>query len=270
MIWLLGDSIFHGFALGRFPQAYSPEEIAAEPMWPLRSPASMMNLLLGEGTAELGGITGLPDPRMIESGQAALHRKLETGQIRPGPDQVVLLDVGHHAETPETHGEQWLSWRRAVTAGQPIDLFICTGFDGLAYREKKGTLIGGAPLSIFAHDERFNGALIEAATAEGEFVGTTRVIDVAGPLEAFQQTAMGLGASAYLKDGIHLNIWGQLCLSATICRAVAPDRRLRPAPVRQLIKQTWPAVTESSPAPDRKSAMALVDAALGIAPAPER
>lgn len=260
MIWLFGDSIFRGFALGRFPEAYAPEEIEAEPLWPLRAPASMINLMAGEEITALAGLTGLPDPQMIAMGKKDLQRGIDRGMIKPG-DSLVFLDVGFHAADPETHRQQWLEVRRNAVADRPFRAFLCTGFDGLTASHRAKRASRGQDTKLFEHDAAFNRAVVEAACAPGDYKGETFVIDTGQAMSDFDAAAGRVGGSAYLSDGVHLNLWGQLRLSVAIGRAVAPDLKLRPGPVRRLLKQTWPAVQGPTGVADPRSALALVEAA---------
>ena len=102
-VWLFGDSIFRGAAIGRFPEDYAPEEAAAEPLWPMRSPAAVMNLLLGEEAVAFGGVTGLPDG--VDKAVRELSERLYWGPVAPA-DTLVFLDVGQHAEDPDVHEAQ--------------------------------------------------------------------------------------------------------------------------------------------------------------------
>jgi hypothetical protein len=242
-VWLYGDSIFRGAALGRFPDLHTPEEIAAEPMWPARAPAEMMNLVLGQDAVRLGGITGLPD----KTGKAVrvLARRLNAGLIGP-EDVVVFLDVGAHADH-DAHEAQWLALRRAVVEEHPVRLIMCEGFDN-----------GAKGRESFRHDlpiggRSANDALRAAAARPIEGPGRTSLLELSAPIADFhRRIAQDFGASAFRKDGVHLSVLGQMKLCALILAEALPRAPIDPAPLLELVSGRPEAAGAPSPEAARK------------------
>ena len=238
-VWLCGDSIFRGAALDRFPDEYAAAEIEAEPLWPLRSPAAVMNLVLGEDLVRLGGVTGLPDT--ADKAALLLDRQLAAGEIGPA-DVIVFLDVGPHAQDPDQHERQWLALRTAAAGRHPVHLVMCGGFDDGA----RGRIdqMHDRPFGARSH----NDAVRAAATAEGTFAGRTSFLDLAAPLAAFDRDIGGrFGGRAYQADGVHLTHWGQMRLCALILAAALPDRALDLGGLMGLVAERWRALGAASP-----------------------
>ncbi len=232
-IWLFGDSIFRGAALGRFPDEYSSEEIAADPLWPVSSPAAVMNLALGEDLVKLGGVTGLPDG--VEKAVRRLAAFLNSGSVQRG-DTVVFLDVGHHARDPDRHQAQWLALRSAAVAEYPIELIMCGGFDDGAQGDH------ACQHDIAFEGRSHNDAVRAAATAAMITVGHTRFLELSPPLQAFNRwTLERFGLSAYRRDGIHLNLWGQMRLCGLILDVAAPGRRRDAKAMQSVVDGIWQA-----------------------------
>ncbi len=214
-VWLFGDSIFRGAAIGRFPEDYAPEEAAAEPLWPMRSPAAVMNLLLSEDVVAFGGVTGLPDG--VDKAVRELSERLRAGAIGPA-DTLVFLDVGHHAEDPDVHEAQWRALlRQAAVAEHPVRLIMCGGFDN-----------GPRGRAACMHDRPIGGrsandAVRAAAAAPGGDRGDTRFLALAAPLRAYHhrlKVALRRGGlSPRRRPSQHLGA----------AEALRPDYRRRPA-----------------------------------------
>lgn len=249
-VWLFGDSIFRGAAIGRFPEDYSPEEAAAEPLWPMRSPATVMNLLLGEEAARFGGITGLPDG--VDKAVRELSERLRSGVIA-GSDTLVFLDVGRHAENPDVHQAQWRALRDAAATDYPIQLVMCGGFDN-----------GARGRAACMHDRTIgersaNDAVRTAAVAPANHRGETRFLPLAASLQAFHHgLKRRFGVTAYRRDGVHLNVWGQLKLCALILDAALPGRTLDRARLEDVVAGRWAAMGARSP----ETALAMAGMAL--------
>ncbi len=244
VFWLFGDSIFHGLALRRYPERWTLEEIAAEPLWPFRSPGAMINLRLkglglleedatgvalkGQRVACFAGSCGQPE----KTGAAALRIKnlIEESTIRPG-DKIAFLDAGPHTSDPDRYEAQWLTMRRLVTEDHDLTLLMCTAFENLAEdsrdflgefrREQAMYSIGWPPGSS---GRSHNDATRAAALAPLEGRGKTRLIDMAKRLTAFKKmSAETCGAAVYLKDNVHLNVWGNMRLAAELMHEAWPD-----------------------------------------------
>lgn len=246
-IWLFGDSIFRGAALDRFPDEYTPEQAGDEPLWPLRAPAEVINLALGEQVAVLAGNTGLP------TGVDKCERRLAKALRRQvaAHDIVVFLDVGPHAEDPAEHAAQWLRLRRTVVAEHPVRLIMCGGFDD-----------GARGQPALQHPPVFNAAVRAAAEAPIPSAGRTSFLELQAPLSAFDRMLTArFGVSAYRADGVHLNVWGQARLCALLLDACGLGGRLAPAPVRAALAGAWAAAGAPSAAAAREMA-ALVFASI--------
>ncbi len=237
-LWLFGDSIFRGAALGRFPDEHSPAQIVAEPLWPLRSPAAVMNLMLGEEVVRHGGVTRLPGG--VDKAAAALRRRFGPGGIGPS-DTVVFLDVGPHAGDPDRHEAQWRTLRRAASGEHPVRLLMCGGFDHGARGKRmcQHDLVFGA--------RSHNDAVRAAAEAEVDEAGATSFLDLSGPLNAHHHSmAERFSVGAYRPDGVHLNVWGQVRLCALVLAAAFPDRPLSATALLAFASGHWPAMGAGS------------------------
>jgi tetratricopeptide (TPR) repeat protein len=200
---LFGDSVFEG----------SVTDIADDKddaLRELQSPAAIMNLAAGRPFARLAGATGFPDN--VEAAAAGIEAQLAAGQIVPG-DTVVLLDVGPHAMDTARHEADWLRLRRAATAAHDVRLVMCGGFDN-----------GGRGLRNLVHEAPLDGrspndAVRAAAIAPGDFAGDTHFLELAAPLKSLHGRLAGSRRSAFLVDGVHLTVWGQICLALLVLRA---------------------------------------------------
>ncbi len=248
-VWLFGDSVFRGAALAKFPDLYSAEEAAAEPLWPLRSPARVMNILLGEMVVRLGGNTGLPD--RVEKCALKLEARIAQGGVAAG-DQVVMLDIGRHFEDPDRHEA---AWRRLRAAARPARVILCEAFGAGARgrREAQHDALYGA--------RSHNDALKAAALAPGEDAAAW--LPLAAAIADFHETlGRCWSLSAFQKDEAHVTQWGQMRLAALIAQAAFPGRPLDGPRLAALAARLWRPLG----APDPASAAEI--AALAVAPAP--
>jgi tetratricopeptide (TPR) repeat protein len=202
---LFGDSVLKG----------AVTEISGDPapsLDSIRSPSAIMNLAAGREIARFAGITGIPKNASFAAAEMA--KVFASGQIAPG-DAVVFLDVGPHAMDTASHEADWLLLRRTATATHPVRLIMCGGFDdgamGRRDLQHEAPLDGRSP----------NDAVRAAATASGSFRGETRFLDLAAPLRrAKQAMARRTPHSPYFRDGVHLSVWGQICVSLLILRTL--------------------------------------------------
>jgi hypothetical protein len=195
-LWLFGDSIFHGYGFRRKLAAY-------EPVWPVRAPAPMIDLMLGEPFAILAGLTSIPD----HVDDAAARLEAMVGRIIGPADTILMLDVGGHSYDPDLHERQWLQLRAAVRAHPGLTL-ICEGFDFGAGGHKRR--IHSKPIG----GRSPNDAVLAAAMAPLDQAGRTRFVPVFKPLLRYHHALTRLGGEGcFWADGVHLNVWGlaRLC-----------------------------------------------------------
>jgi hypothetical protein len=231
IIWLFGDSIFHG--------AITDEPLGPEDeLWPIRAPAQLINLMIGEEQARLAGGTNIPDgvPKA-----AAQIRAMVARQIQP-EDTIVMLDVGPHAGDADVHERQWLELRRATGdhAGRTI---ICEGFDERAKGHEAlwhCRPIGGGTRSA-------NDAVKAAAQTPLDQAGRTVFLPTAKPLLRFHHYATThFGLRAFRRDGVHLTAWGQARLCWLMVCAVGLGNELARARWREFAVGHWHALEAGS------------------------
>ncbi len=216
MIRLFGDSIFRGSAVTMRPDLKDEVRAAKVPLWPLRSPASVMNLVLGGASVSVAGQLRLPEG--IKASLRDLQSAFESGTL--GPDDVlIMLDVGEHKVDPDAHEDAWRQLRRAATRERPTRLLICEGFDNgaggkLAYR-----------YDVVFGRRSINQAIRDAALEpQPTYVGSTEFVPLSQPIARYHRWLdERFGVSAYRSDGIHLNVWGQFRLCGGLLGAVFPQ-----------------------------------------------
>lgn len=214
---LFGDSIFRGWAVVTRPDLLSEEEARAVPLWPLRAPAAVINLALGEEAAEMVRRLRLPK---FKGSARDIRTAVATGQIAPG-DTVIMEDVGIHSRDPQAHQEGWTWLRAAATQDCDVRLLICEGFDD-----------GAGGQETHQYDRQFGGRsmnqAMRAAALEPhpEWAGRTEFVPMSRPMTDYGRwLGERFGVAAYHPDGIHLNVWGQFRLCGVILGAVLPDAR---------------------------------------------
>jgi hypothetical protein len=204
VLWMIGDSIFRGLGLGKYPDEFTPEEIAAESRWPFRSPAATINHFL-QGRPFVACFAGtIGRPRPTADSLRWIDYLVTERMIREG-DFVVFLDVGEHGSDPDDHEQHWLSLRRAIVERAPVTLIVCTGFDNFASRNQAAL---PTTKHLFMYDLAFgdrshNDAICAAAQAPVNAIGKTLLFEPKVFLEP----------SDYHADAIHLNLKGQTKLS---------------------------------------------------------
>jgi hypothetical protein len=255
VLWLFGDSIFRGFAGGRFPDEVPVEEAALEPLWALRSPSASMNLLCaGMGLAELDplgtatcgklvacyvGPAGQPD--RVTKGLAHIERLHDSGCVREG-DAIAMLDAGAHTEDPDLYEEQW--FRITTAASRPgVSVILCNSFDNLAAGPP---LMGdGSRRELFMFELPFKGSASglmrshNEATRRAAARAGVRFLNAAALIDDWRALLWErYHLDVYRPDGIHLNPWGQMRLAAALFRAVRPYTEMRPTSDLQLLART--------------------------------
>lgn len=245
VLWLLGDSIFRGYATGRFPDTLTSEEAATDPLWPFRSPPASMNLLcadLGlakldaEGTAVSGefvacyaGLAGQPDRKL--KGIQRISDLYASGYVREG-DVVAFLDAGMHTQDPDLYEEQWFDIvEAAVRPG--VDVILCNSFDYLLAAPP--LMRDGSQRELYMYDLPFKGSVTgvershNQATSSAAARAGVRFLDAAALIEDWRVRMWNrYYLEVYRGDRLHLNPWGQMRLSAALFRAVRRHTPMRP------------------------------------------
>lgn len=226
-VWLVGDSILNGYALGRLAETLNEPEVG--PLWPLRGPASVINLILGREAAKVACATRLPNEATVELGMAWLAEEVRSGAIRPG-DAVVFLDVGEHSCDPDAYERLWTKiLTNSIRLG--LNPYLCEGFDDLS---GVGQLGSGSDPTAYRHAELFgsrshNDAVRAAADGRATF------IPLHNRLQAFNAAAVPV--PAFAKDHIHLSVWGQFVLVAAILEAIGAQCSL--ASLLDFVRTNW-------------------------------
>jgi hypothetical protein len=249
ILWLFGDSMLRGFALKRFPDQVVRSKITREPLWPLRSPASMINFAThetmdedafgvvrgGEYVACYAGSCGQPGE--IAGAVWNLTRMRASRMFRKG-DAVVFLDAGYHTSDPDLYQEQWTSVIGAARE-ESVSLILCTACDNLETDERE--VLDGMRKRTLMYDVPWPGAAgqrsINEATRAAAHQNSVILLDIAETSRELHKTLQfRYASSAYLDDNIHLNIWGQLCLAVQIHSTAWPHLALDLAPVERLVR----------------------------------
>ena len=269
VIHLYGDSLFRGHGLGRLPEAFSTEEILTDPLWPLRSPAATVNLLLsetdprhavdaygsvvsGSDVAIFAGLSGQPDQAAADQTSAAVKAAIRLGHIRPS-DVLVFADAGLHDSDPDAYQARWEQVRRAAS-DVAVTILIMDMFDYVTHLE-----IGGHGADEYRYDVAFDGSrgggrrtMNEAtrAAAVADMPGAARTILV--PLNAAMDRRREKLAENYRlpvvdKGGVHANVWGQCVMVGALLQAAG----LRPRPAADgafasIIRKNWKRLRYSS------------------------
>jgi hypothetical protein len=195
MVWLFGDSISRGYALGTFADLLPP----ADPLYHFRSIASMANLTLAdngrnERFAYAGGVISgneLDRAKTIAYNQSLL---LE-GIVRSG-DLVVIEDAGDYPGTAiEYQAELDSVIEPFVTAG--IETLLMTMFDYSSNPADQFDRIDESGLSR-------NDAIRAVALARG-----TRLVDMDSIMNQWRDAALYVDDVSVMRDPIHPNVWGQ-------------------------------------------------------------
>lgn len=248
VIHLFGDSIFRGWALRRPPDEFSAEEARREPLWALRSPASMLNLFLGESgyrmrldehgevaaaevAAAYAGAAGQPREATAKAVAVGIAQAIEHGTIRPG-DIVAFEDAGGHLRDPDGYQKNWETVRAAASAIDVTIVFMDM-FDYIPVEEW-----GGRPADDYRFDARFpsaispplrshNEATRAAASAAIGGAARTLMLPLDARMDGFRQRMESrFGVAVMHSDGVHPNIWGQCLIAGAIARVAGIELRL--------------------------------------------
>lgn len=248
VVHLFGDSIFRGWALRRPADEFSVEEAAREPLWPLRSPASMLNLFLSESgypirfdghgavvaaqiAAGYAGAAGQPREATSKAVAAAIARAIERRTIRPG-DILAFEDAGGHLRDPDGYQKNW-EMLRAAASVIDVTIILMDMFDYLPVEEW-----GGRPADEYRFDVRFPSAISPPLRSHNEATRAAAAAEIGGaartlmlPLDAMmdgfkQRMESRFGVAVVHSDGVHPNIWGQCLIVGAIARAAGIEIRL--------------------------------------------
>ncbi|MGR9130763.1 SGNH/GDSL hydrolase family protein [Rhizobium leguminosarum] len=196
VIFMFGDSIMRGYALGFFPDSSTKEQMN-NPNWELRSPASQLRSL--GHMAVYAGLSGQPD--RIEDGVEAISSLIGRRVIRDG-DVIVLEDAGLHGNDPVEYFNNWLKLGEATKAAN-ITLIMLTVPDDI-----KAQMLGGDPADLYRYSVEFGSASFNSATVFAAHTIGARLIDYNTMMEKVMKT----GKTVLHDDGIHPNLDGQTIL----------------------------------------------------------
>lgn len=215
---LFGDSILRGHTVVTRPDLMTSEEATAVPLWPVRSPYSVINLLFGAEVAQFVGRLKLPG---VRDSVGSVRQARLSGEIRPD-DTVIMLDVGPHCGDPDALEHAWRRLRAEVTKADPFRLLICEGFDNGA---------GGRETHIYERPiggRSMNDAIRSAATEpQPTWAGRTEFVPLAQGLADYHRWLKArFGLSGYDHDDVHLTVWGQFRLCALLLRAALSETAL--------------------------------------------
>ena len=260
VVHLLGDSISRGWALGTFPDV-APPEVKASSRWPLRSPASMVNLLIadaglnGEIVVAFADHLGFPDDARVATQATKVAKLIADNVIRQG-DLVVLEDAGNHPRDPDRYE---LQWRRVLQplAASGATVIMVDMFDYITDTE-----VGGDPADTYRFSVAFKGGATGAmrshndATAAAARSAGVPLIPLHKRMDAYRSTALDrFKTDPIHRDGIHPNIWGQCVFAAVIAEAAQIPTRNRAAFTE--------AFRRAEPAKSRTAVEGLVELCLG-------
>lgn len=240
-LWLFGDSIFHGAV---FDVKVKPRH----PMWPVRAPGPMIDLMLDEPFTRLGGSTSIP----YGVDEAAANLESMVGRDIGPDDAIVMLDVGTHSYDADMHERQWLQLR-AATAAHPGLTLICEGFDFGAQGRRRH--IHSKPV----RGGRSPNDAVRAATAQPmQQAGRTAFVPMFKPLLRYHHALARLyDTGAFWQDGVHLNAWGQARLCWMILEALGRADAGAQSRWRRFAEAGWSALQ----APDPQAAARIAEMA---------
>jgi hypothetical protein len=195
----------------------------------------------GEYVALRLGTTGLP--KLASRTGEQLERSATDGLIRP-VDALAFLDAGKHFGNTRRHEAAWKNIRRAagMTGARTL---MCTAFDNLANDER--TSVGGGRKELFMHDigwedGRSHNDAVRAAAADKRILAETSLIEMSAMIGLWhRQLQSKYSLSVYLRDNIHLNVWGQMRLSWELFSRTWPDlaNRATPRSIETLARARW-------------------------------
>ena len=230
VIHLFGDSISRGWALRTFPDI-AADEVRSSTAWPLRSPASMLNLLIAdaglahEWVAAYGSDLGFPDDERIAQNAGYLADLVAQNVIRLG-DVVVLEDAGLHPRDPDKYEAQWRKLLQVI-APSGAQIVMVEMFDYIT--EEK---VGEDPADSYRFSVPFKGYVTKAVRTHNQATVTAArafnvpVLPLKRRMDDYRTALARFQTDPIHPDGIHPNIWGQCIFAAIIADAAKlPTRR---------------------------------------------
>ncbi len=212
VIFLSGDSILRGYALKKFPDMYTPEQIKTERRWEQRSPAAMINARSsrdeGHPFAVFVGPSGLPDEVKTD-----LLEHIDGRLVREG-DMIVFEDAGKHDGSPSRYAEHVRTIRTTLCGSKATLLFLNT-YDHITPGTYDPAEEEFYRWSVPFDGQTMNEALAKAVEAPLPGCGKSQLGDVHAALSRIQQE----GISPVHGDGIHPNVIGQAAIAEIILAA---------------------------------------------------
>jgi hypothetical protein len=211
VVFLFGDSIVRGLALGSFTPP------ADHPLWCFRSPGAVLATLQAENA--LGGyafatVNGseLVEPSVIDG-------LVENGTIRDG-DVIMVEDAGGHPHPPPDYRGRLLGIRRVATLAHAITVVALTTPDyiDVARHPESAPNRWNVEVDGMTH----NAALRQGATEPiPGAVGSTILVDWQCHADAVRrQLQVEHGLDIFQPDGTHPNVLGQMQFVGLVLEAI--------------------------------------------------
>jgi len=221
VVFFFGDSIMRGYGLGTFPDL-ATADLRNSPLWPLRSPASMAELMTDNtriGYAYAGGPVG---PDEVSADELAdriedLHDKGTVGSA----DVIVLEDAGDRTVTQTEYAAQWKTVIKAA-ASTGATVLVMNTFDGgpdIAFPKVdwKDFSYSTPVLSDDGELRSYNDAIAQAVAETN--LPSVVLVDMDTTLRAYERALLRNFGLPITFEGIHPNVWGYCPYIAAVMRA---------------------------------------------------
>jgi len=217
IVYLVGDSIFQGWAFGCFER-----RIDADP-GPLAHVDRTFNFVASSNNISC---------RCLFSGVSGIGQLLKlcsTVCIRG--DAVALLDAGPRAEAPEAVEAYFVSILSTVRS---------FGLEAITFSNYTGP---GAPPTC-----RYDIALGSSGTTANACIRTAaaktgvRLLDLEDMGPRWEQLLDQVGCTLMLPDGVHFNPLGSVLIACKLLTAVCSGSDLSLDPLWEVLKQSWPSI----------------------------
>ncbi|MCC6179107.1 MAG: SGNH/GDSL hydrolase family protein [Chloroflexi bacterium] len=220
VIWLYGDSISQGYALGTFAPP------ADHPLYAVRSPASTYRAIAEEnGIADVlvrvEWLIAADEQGQMSFRPNWIRRAIVSGAIRRG-DVVLLEDAGPHTVEAMLYQVALDCLRAEATDRHEITCVMLTTPDYPPAPEN-------SQWDRLLRDGRsVNEAIREAATLARPWRGRTVLLDMNAEMDRRRASALSQdGVDVMHPDGIHPNVWGQCLYVGQILRVTGLRSRVR-------------------------------------------